>query len=1277
MKSKHAPRILAALASISILCCATVRAQTLQFKYTFEDGPGTTTTDDPSSAIYPLTMNMLYGSGTATDLHGATGSGVQGQGVGMNLSTNPIAGNLGGSFALVQNSATLGAIGIVTDFTASVWINMPNLQTNMANQGSRIFNLTGTGITDIGGINSIGFQPQYANTATPLFPRWNMRAVIGTTFVNPAIYYNVPTNVWLFFAMTYNSVSGVANVYYGTEASPAKLYMTKNIGAGTNFNFSGTPSFSLGDRPSKGRSFPGLIDDARFYTGAASASTIETIRQSSTPIVVTNLSPDGSLLQSGTNVLSFTATSPNGINSANIKVLVNGSNVTSGLTFTPTTGGQIVNYVNLPINPTILSQTNLDGVNVAVQISDNGGINTSNSYVYDAFCTTNFTWEAEDFDFNNGTFIDNPVVSFVGPDTNTYYQEQTPYVSLVDVNDNGNTAGLLRVYRDPTYPVETEYSVGGGGPTAGGQNLGELMRQKVLDAYNITNIAGEVNVGFFDGGTGPGLPNWMNYTRTFPTGDYNVYLRFADGGGTLTASLDQVTSGWGTTSQTITNLGTFNMVNSGGWDNFMWVPLRDSSGNLARVQLSGTNTIRLTAGNGGGGNVNFLMLTPANTNLPAINNVYPNGTNMFQSSPTLSFGASSPSGVAINASAVKVRLTVTNLLGQGFVTNMTSTNGLTISGSPTNLLVTAPLITNSFYTASITIADVNGSAVGNSVTFDTLAPAYTWEAPDYDYGGSLFVPDPIPVDGYLNLSGQSGVDFNFVNIPPFNNYRDGGIVGVEGGTGDFPLRLQYLTNNPVPAAYDLGYFNGGNWLNYTRVFPSGLYNIFVRAADGSAALGNVGISQVTDGWGTSVQTTTNLGSFNIPVTGGWQTYTWVPLRDPSGNLVKFNGGGTTNTLRATSAGSQNVFFYALFPANTNLPILSSVSPLNGSKLTNTFSFKVQSTAGVSSNNVVVTVNGIVVSNLVFTGTINNWTIAYPHLVPTTVYVITVSVTDVNGNTSTTSASFDTINPSNYTWEAEDFDHDGGYFIDNSQTNAYLGLGAIAGVDTVQVNFAGGYNYRSSGMDTAVNGDVVRPQYQDPLNPQSDYELGYFSDGAWANYTRNYPAGSYNIYGRFATASTSGLGTDALLAQVTSGWGTTLQSSNVLGSFAIPNTGGWETYTYVPLRDGSGNMVTVTFNGSTNTLTLIRPVDVPASADLNVNFMMLVPVMTASAAQSGTNLVITFATLGGFNYQVQYKTNLLDPTWLPLGSPIPGNNGNKSVSDPDNNKNTRFYRVQVQ
>ena len=132
---------------------------------------------------------------------------------------------------------------------------------------------------------------------------------------------------------------------------------------------------------------------------------------------------------------------------------------------------------------------------------------------------------------------------------------------------------------------------------------------------------------------------------------------------------------------------------------------------------------------------------------------------------------------------------------------------------------------------------------------------------------------------------------------------------------------------------------------------------------------------------------------------------------------------------------------------------------------------------------------------------------------------------------------------------------------------------------------------------------------------------------------------------------------------------------MLGFFTIPNTSGWGTYQYVPLRDAAGNLTTVTLNGSTNTLRLIRPLDVPASPDVNVNFMMLVPIMAANAAHIGTNVVVSFPTLTGWNYQVQYKTNLTDPVWNVVGT-VPGNNGTQSVDDPALN-GTRFYRVQVQ
>lgn len=1279
MKTKFIPQTLTALWTICVLLFGrTGNAQTLQLQYTFGDGPGTTTT---SSGALPVVMNLIS-NGAPFDLHGGANSGVQNQGTSLNISHNPISGNTGvQAFAVASNNATLGTLGTVSDFTASVWFKFASLTTNTVNNGTRFWMLAPTGINDIDGnpANGLGMEFSVGNGSKGL-PTQNAISVrVGSsTPTMVPLYYNFPTNEWLFCTITYTSSSGVIAVYFGTEASPAKLYVTRNIATGTSFNMVGSnncANLSIGNRVSGGRDFPGWIGDFRFYTGAGDSNFVENIRQSATPIVVSSLQPDGSVLLDGTNTLSFTATSANGINTNNIKVLVNGSDVSSNLSFSGTSTSVTVLYTNLPVDPTLTQQANLNGVGVSIVVSDNASITTSNSYVYDAFSSTNFTWECEDYDFGSGQFIDNPVLTFLGANTNTYYNEQTPYTDQVDANDNGNVAGPNRVYRDPSGNVETEYSAGSG--NNGGQSIGELTRQVVWNAYAQTTIAGEVNVGYFDGGTGTGLPNWMNYTRTYPTGNYNVYLRAADGGGNLTAAFVTVTNGWGTITQGTNLVGNFNMANTGGWDSFAWIPLRDVSGNLVQVQMGGTNTFRLSAGNGGGGNVNFFLLTPANTNLPVISGIYPNGTNMFQPSLTLSFTASSPAGITISTNSIIVRLTATNLLGKGFATNLTATSGLTFSGPSTNQTVTALLNSNFLYTASISVVDANGSSASSSVAFDTLAPSYTWEAPDYDYNSGQFLPDPIPVDGYLNLSGASTVDYFYGNVPPANTYRDTGIVGVE-NNGDGPLRLQYITNSPAPQAYDVGYYNAGNFLNYTRNFPTGEYNIFIRAADGSTggALGLVTASVVTNGWGTSTQGTTNLGTFNIPVTGGWQTYTWVPLRDANGNLAKF-AGGTTNTLKMTAGGSQNVFFYALFPANTNLPVLNNLYP-NGSalsQLTNTFSFGIQSAAGVSSNSVVVTVNGTVVSNLVFTGTQNNWNVTYPHLSPNSSYMITVVITDSNGNSSTASVIFDTMNPNNYTWEAEDFDYTNGMFIDNPQTNAYYGLSCVTNADANQVNFAtqGAWIYRPNGSYTETNGDFLRPQYQDPSNPQPDYSIGFFSDGAWASYTRHYPAGKYNVYGRFAAG---GGDTDATLSQVITNWGTTSQETNMLGTFAIPNTGGWETYTYVPLRDPDGNLVTLTFNGSTNTLQLGRPVDSPTSPDVNVNFLMLTPVFTANAIHSGTNVVVSFQTMTGFNYQVQYKTNLTDPAWISLGSPVSGNNALQSVTNAAGS-GSGFFRVQIQ
>jgi hypothetical protein len=1285
--------ILAMLAGSMLM--GTAFAQTLQLRYTFADGPGTTTT---SSGALPVTLNMVSGAyppGTAVDLHGPAGSGVQNQGYSLNLTTNNAAGNTGTEYyAATTANGTLGSgLGAVSNFTATVWFKMNSLVANNVNNAARFFFLGTNGVTSNGGGNTIGMNINTGTSSQPNFPHNNIQLILAGTTVGCPVYYDFPTNVWLFVAMTYDPVSSNACIYYGTEASPAKLYVARTVPE-TVVNFGTSGSLSIGNQLAGNRSFKGSITDFRFYTGTGGQSFIENIRQQSTPLAITGLAPDGSVLQCGTNTLTFTATSANGVNSSGVQVLVNGADVSSSLLFAPTTGGQIVTYTNLPVNPTLIQQSVLNGVNVTIKVTDAGGIVTSNSYVYDAFSPQNFTWECEDYDFGGGVFIDNPVLTFVGPGSNTYYQEQTNYVNLTDANDNGNLSGTSRIYRDPTENVETEYSQGSG--ANGGQSIGELMRQKVLDAYAVTNIARDVNVGYFDFGTGSGLPNWMNYTRTYPAGQYNAYLRVANGSGNggigqgpLNASFDEVTSGQGTSSQTLTNIGTFNFLNTGGWDTFAYVPLRDVNGNLVRVSVPGQNTLRLTAGTGGGGNVNFMMLVPANTNLPTISNVYPNGTNLFQPASALTFTASSPAGVTINPAAISVNMTITTLSGRVTVTNLTVANGgLVVTGTSASRNVSATLATNQIYTAVINVTDVNGSPASSTVSFDTLAPVYTWEAPDYNYSSGTSLPDPIAVDGYSGLSGTAEIDYHFPNVPPANTYRDSAIVGVE-NNADAPLRLQFITNSSVQA-YDVGYYNSGNWLNYTRTFPAGEYNIYARIADGSGGGGGVVIAQVTSDPTMTSQTTTNLGTISVAATGGWQTYTWAPMRDGNGNLVKFTG-GNTETLRATATGSQNVYFYALFPANTNLPAINNLYP-NGTAMfqrTNNLTFGVTSTVGVATNSIVVTLNGVVVSNLVFSGTSLSRTVSAP-LLPNTAYTVSILVTDVNGNTGTASASFDTFSSAYYTWEAEDFDYNGGQFIDNPQTNAYFGLPAETDVDTHQVNFNANapYLYRTNslavagegnGMATEINGDVKRAQYLGAGNTNQDYSMGYFSGGAnttasWANYTRHYPAGSYNVYGRLAEGG--GVPTTAVLNQVTGGWGTTSQTTNFLGNFNMQSTG-WETYSFIPLRDNSGNLVTMTFNGSTNTLQVENPLG--SGSDVNVNFFMLVPVagpFTVTATLSGGNIVISFPTQNLLSYQLLYKNNLTDPTWTPIGSSLPGNGSIESFSQPASLAK-RFYLVQVQ
>ena len=162
-----------------------------------------------SSGALPVVLNMISNN-VATDLHGPANSGVQNQGHALNLSANPISGNSGvQAFAVTTANATLGQLGLVSNFTATVWFKMSALTTNLINNSTRFFTLATNGVTENGGLNTIGLNISVGAGGIATFPKNAINALFGNAPPTiPPVYYDFPTNEWLFVAMTYDSVSG-------------------------------------------------------------------------------------------------------------------------------------------------------------------------------------------------------------------------------------------------------------------------------------------------------------------------------------------------------------------------------------------------------------------------------------------------------------------------------------------------------------------------------------------------------------------------------------------------------------------------------------------------------------------------------------------------------------------------------------------------------------------------------------------------------------------------------------------------------------------------------------------------------------------------------------------------------------------------------------------------------------------------------------------------------------------------------------------------------------
>jgi hypothetical protein len=72
--------------------------------------------------------------------------------------------------------------------------------------------------------------------------------------------------------------------------------------------------------------------------------------------------------------------------------------------------------------------------------------------------------------------------------------------------------------------------------------------------------------------------------------------------------------------------------------------------------------------------------------------------------------------------------------------------------------------------------------------------------------------------------------------------------------------------------------------------------------------------------------------------------------------------------------------------------------------------------------------------------------------------------------------------------------------------------------------------------------------------------------------------------------------------------------------------------------------------------------------------MLSPSLTAQPA--GTNLLLSWPTIAGLSYQVEYKTNLTAASWMPLGNPVPGTGAPLIFTNTPAASEQGYYRLKI-
>ena len=351
--------------------------------------------------------------------------------------------------------------------------------------------------------------------------------------------------------------------------------------------------------------------------------------------------------------------------------------------------------------------------------------------------------------------------------------------------------------------------------------------------------------------------------------------------------------------------------------------------------------------------------TAAPPSPPIIANLVPNafGSNFMSTSALVAFDVTD----AANLDATKVTATLNGVTYKNGDTGVTITGG----GTPSVHFSLAGVLTpNVNYVATFQATNSLGLTASVGLLFDTfLSSDFAIECEDYNFtvtdqstytNVAQYINNPtLQPDGFNDPTAYN----TRVGFPEVDFHDNRGTVYDPAGIFDanHTFRYDYPYNahsvDFTRAAYvtagvpesDVIDINNGDWMNYTRTFPSGTFNVFLREDVYKLQNALVTLERVSNPAATAPQTTAVLGSFTgLPT--GLGLYENVTLNDGTGNPMILRLGGL-DTLqlneRVTGNASLNSGFlaqnYLVFvpvaDPGTLRPVISMVSPLANTLLT--------------------------------------------------------------------------------------------------------------------------------------------------------------------------------------------------------------------------------------------------------------------------------------------------------------------------------------------------------